>query len=275
MLVGAKVKRIPLERYVRGVIGEEMSSDWPAAALEAQAVASRTYALTAHAGGSQFDVYSDSRSQVYRGAAAESPATDAAVAATAGQILLYEGRPAISYYFASSGGMTESVQDAFPGTDRRALAGRRRSIPMKKSPRAGSSRSPSPPPHGACEASSRAPSGASRCCSRGASPRVILARVLGSAAAQRVSGPELAARLGLPSTWDYFDLLRGGRLVQEPDKQRPRKDLEPDPGGARKDGARLSGQLRRRGAGLLRCLAEHRRGRRHPRGLSRPIHRGP
>ena len=39
---------------------------WPLAALEAQAIASRTYALTAHAGGSRFDVYSDTRSQVYR-----------------------------------------------------------------------------------------------------------------------------------------------------------------------------------------------------------------
>ena len=52
VLVGSKVKRVPLERYVRGVVSAEMPSSWPAAALEAQAVASRTYALTAHAGGS-------------------------------------------------------------------------------------------------------------------------------------------------------------------------------------------------------------------------------
>ena len=45
---------------------------WPR--CEAQAVASRTYALTAHAGGSRFDVYSDTRSQVYRGVAAETAA---------------------------------------------------------------------------------------------------------------------------------------------------------------------------------------------------------
>ena len=64
-----------------------MPSAWPLAALEAQAIASRTYALTDHAGGARFDVYSDTRSQVYRGVAAETAQTNAAVAATAGQIV--------------------------------------------------------------------------------------------------------------------------------------------------------------------------------------------
>src|SRR5271155_6057671 len=77
-LVGSKVQTVPLERYVRGVVAAEMPSSWPLAALEAQAVASRTYALTADAGGSKFDVYSDTRSQVYRGAAAETAQTNAA-----------------------------------------------------------------------------------------------------------------------------------------------------------------------------------------------------
>ena len=66
VLINGKVHRIPLESYVRGVVAAEMPSSWPMSALEAQAVASRTYALTAHAGGSSFDVYSDARSQVYR-----------------------------------------------------------------------------------------------------------------------------------------------------------------------------------------------------------------
>ncbi len=53
VLIGSTVKTLPLETYVRGVISAEMPASWPAAALEAQAVAVRTYALTAHAGGSQ------------------------------------------------------------------------------------------------------------------------------------------------------------------------------------------------------------------------------
>ena len=46
VLEGSKVVKVPLERYVRGVVAAEMPSSWPMAALEAQAIASRTYALT-------------------------------------------------------------------------------------------------------------------------------------------------------------------------------------------------------------------------------------
>ena len=113
----SKVQAVPLERYVRGVVSAEMPAEWPLAALEAQAIASRTYALTAHAGGSRFDVYSDTRSQVYRGVAAETAHTNAAVAATAGQIVTYAGKPAITYFFASSGGITENVQNGFLGAE--------------------------------------------------------------------------------------------------------------------------------------------------------------
>ncbi len=100
---------------MRGVVGAEMPTSWPLAALEAQAVASRTYALTDHAGGAHFDVYADTRSQVFLGTKAQSAQTNAAVTATAGQVVTYGGRPAITYFFASSGGATEDVQNAFLG----------------------------------------------------------------------------------------------------------------------------------------------------------------
>src|SRR5262249_39914405 len=74
-LMGGRAKRARPERYVRGAGPAEVSSSWRAAAREARVAASRTYALTDHAGGSRFDVYSDPRSQVYRGAAAETAAT--------------------------------------------------------------------------------------------------------------------------------------------------------------------------------------------------------
>ena len=60
-------------------------------------------------------MYSDTRSQVYLGVAAETAQTNAAVAATAGQIVTYDGQPAITYYFASSGGMTENIENSFLG----------------------------------------------------------------------------------------------------------------------------------------------------------------
>ena len=216
VLVGSKVKRVPLERYVRGVIGVEMSPSWPAAALEAQAVASRTYALTAHAGGSRFDVYSDTRSQVYRGAAAESAATNAAVAATAGQILLYGGKPAITYFFASSGGMTESVQYGFPGAESEPWL-----VGVVDPFEGASSRWKVEMPFAAAAKRLRGLFKGSfhgiEVRKRGASPRILSARVLGTAAASVVDGPTLAARLGLRSTWDYFDVRDGSSLRQEPD----------------------------------------------------------
>ena len=61
-------------------------------ALEAQAVAARTYAITTSVGGGGFDLYDDTRSQMYGGVGAETAATDAAVQATSGQIVTYHGR---------------------------------------------------------------------------------------------------------------------------------------------------------------------------------------
>ena len=122
VLEGSKVMDVPLERYVRGVVAAEMPSSWPMAALEAQAIASRTYALTSDAGGSRFDVYSDTRSQMYLGTAAETATTNAAIAATAGQIVEYAGQPAITYYFASLWGHDRGQRELVPRLDARAVA---------------------------------------------------------------------------------------------------------------------------------------------------------
>ena len=216
VLVGAKVEKVALERYVRGVVSAEMPSSWPAAALEAQAIASRTYALTADAGGSRFDVYSDTRSQMYRGVAAETASTNAAVAATAGQVVTYAGQPAITYYFASSGGMTEDAQDSFLGsTPEPWLLGVADAYETTASDWT----------HSMTFAAATARlqglvKGAFRgieVLTRGVSPRIVSAEVLGSRGATSVSGPELAARLGLSSTWAYFSVKSGTRLTREPD----------------------------------------------------------
>jgi stage II sporulation protein D len=110
------VNALDLEDYVRGVISAEMPSGWAPEALKVQAVAARTYAITTTVNRGAFDVYSDTRSQMYRGMAAETASTNAAVAATHGQIVTYNGAPAITYFAASSGGYTEDIQDAWPGS---------------------------------------------------------------------------------------------------------------------------------------------------------------
>jgi stage II sporulation protein D len=110
------VDAVGVDDYVRGVISAEMPSGWSAQALRAQAVAARTYAITSDVGGAAFDLYPDTRSQMYKGVAAETPATDAAVAATRGQVVTDHGDPVITYFFASSGGHTENIEDAWPGS---------------------------------------------------------------------------------------------------------------------------------------------------------------
>jgi stage II sporulation protein D len=102
-----------LESYVQGVVAGEMPFTWPAEALEAQAVAARSYALANLLKGRPYDLYSDPRSQVYLGVAGEKPSTTQAVAATAGEVVLYGGRIATTYYFSTSGGKTASAQDVF------------------------------------------------------------------------------------------------------------------------------------------------------------------
>ena len=70
---------LPLEQYLYGVVPAEMPSAWAPEALKSQAVAARSYALATRQVGAPFDVYSDTRSQMYLGIASETPATNAAV----------------------------------------------------------------------------------------------------------------------------------------------------------------------------------------------------
>jgi stage II sporulation protein D len=109
------VDAVGLDDYVRGVISAEMPAAWSPEALKVQAVAARTYAITSNVGGKAFDLYPDTRSQMYRGVAAETASTDAAVGATRGQIVTYRGYPAVTYFFNSSGGYTENIENVWPG----------------------------------------------------------------------------------------------------------------------------------------------------------------
>ncbi len=106
------VNSVTIEAYVRGVVSSEMPHDWPLEAVKAQAVAARSYAL-AHKRGGTFDVFDDTRDQVYGGILAETPVGDQAVAGTARQVLLYDGQVATTYFFSSSGGRTAAITDVF------------------------------------------------------------------------------------------------------------------------------------------------------------------
>lgn len=117
ILSGAKadvVNELPLEAYLRGVVPMEMPSSWPVAARQAQTIAARSYAaVRIRPGTSTFDVYDDTRSQVYRGVRAEAAAADAVIAETA-NLVLYSGTAIASALFHSTGGgATENNENVY------------------------------------------------------------------------------------------------------------------------------------------------------------------
>jgi len=104
------VNEIDVEQYLRGM-GEIREPGWPAAALQTQAIAARTYAL--RSGGAT--LCSTDQCQVYLGQTAEYGAMDAAVNATRGQVVRYRGGLADTVYSANGGGFTATSEEGFGG----------------------------------------------------------------------------------------------------------------------------------------------------------------
>ena len=95
-----------MEEYLYAVVPSEMPSSWPAAALQAQAIAARTYAF-ANLGSYNrrgFDLMGSVASSAYNGVTSENSAVRRAVDATRGQILTYNDKPISAFYSANSGG---------------------------------------------------------------------------------------------------------------------------------------------------------------------------
>ena len=114
------INDLSLDDYVAGI--REVPSSWPMEALKAQAVAARTYALwelqSGHWQKFGYDVCATTDCQVYDGLVATSgqngPRWAAAVKATSGQVLLYQGKPALARYHSSDGGKTLANETVFP-----------------------------------------------------------------------------------------------------------------------------------------------------------------
>ncbi len=104
------VNTLALEDYLVSVVSAECPGTWHAAALEAQAVASRSYALANLRPHAAFDLYPDDRSQNYHGLARYLPTAAAAVAATQGRVLRYRGRVVDALFSAANGGLTSVPQ---------------------------------------------------------------------------------------------------------------------------------------------------------------------
>ena len=102
------VNVVSLDYYLRGVVPREALSSWRPAALQAQAVAARTYSVfhRSRAARKAYDLCDTTSCQVYGGYDSEKASTNKAVAATAGQIRLSKGKPIIAEFSSSNGGAT-------------------------------------------------------------------------------------------------------------------------------------------------------------------------
>jgi stage II sporulation protein D len=105
----AVVNTLMVDEYLYGVIPLEVSRAWPAAMLAAQAIVARTYALSRRAPARPYDLVADSSDQVYGGRSVETPATNAAVDATTGAVVTFNGAIASVFYMACCGGHTEDA----------------------------------------------------------------------------------------------------------------------------------------------------------------------
>ncbi len=246
---------VSLEDYIRGVVAGEMPSSWHQEALRAQAVAARTYAIATRKDGDGFDHYADTRSQVYIGMAGEQESTNTAVGATRGEIVTYKGKPIVTYYFSTSGGRTEDVENSFLGADPSPWL---RSV---EDPFEGDS-----PRHTWTRRMSLSTADKRlgnlvkgklrriRVLSRGSSPRVVRAQVIGSRGKRSVSGPTLRSKLGLYDTWARFTVITatakrgdGNAPKQQKGKSGPGTGgAAPSAGAASTARARVAGTIRGR-----------------------------
>ena len=108
------INELPLEAYLRGVVPAEMPSTWPLEARIAQTIAARSYAAYGlHPATGTFDVYDDTRSQVYGGVRREGAAADSVIVATAGQVLRRGSAIVNALFHSTAGGATENNENAF------------------------------------------------------------------------------------------------------------------------------------------------------------------
>jgi stage II sporulation protein D len=105
------VTTLDVDAYLAGVVPIEASPGWPPAALQAQAIVARTYALAKRTLSRPYDVIDAESDQRWGGLAAEHPATTAAVDATRGLLLTYGGGPASVFYSSCCGGHTADAAE--------------------------------------------------------------------------------------------------------------------------------------------------------------------
>jgi len=203
------INALPVEQYVKGVVPNESPPSWPAAELQAQAIESRSFALTAGVDGNGFDLYGDTRSQVYDGLSSETAATNAATNATRGQVVTYGGKIAETYFSACSGGYTESIQNVFFGPAVPYLTGVPDPYdyycPLHNWTLKFSGPEISAKLGGYLDGKLKQVV----ITKRGVSPRIVAAKLIGTGGVTTVTGEQIEVALGAYSTWMSFQKVTG------------------------------------------------------------------
>ncbi len=222
------VNVVPLEYYLYGVVGKEMSPSWHAEALKAQAVAARTYAVSHrnYFKSRGFDMTDDTRSQVYGGINAEAPSITRAVDATSGEILTYKGKAIDAIFCASAGGWTENSENVWGSAVPylRGVSDRSQDMPAytwsvattpEKLAASLKSAGKSVGPIRSITLSplAKRPMSVS---DRGVSGRVVSMTITGKSGQITVTGNTFQSILGLKST--LFDVYQGNGMPPDPDK---------------------------------------------------------
>ncbi len=199
------VNHLGIETYLASVVGSEMPHRWPLPALQAQAVAARTYALRQRGKAGDFDVKATVSSQVYRGVESETPSTIEAVESTRSLVLVHAGRLINAVFHSSSGGATEPSGEVW-----------RNQLPYLVSVADHDQHSPV---HrwnkrfddDALRDLFRETGGVKRLqvLKKSSTGRVRTARVQGPRGSLVLTGRELRKRLGLKSTMVQFELING------------------------------------------------------------------
>jgi SpoIID/LytB domain protein len=114
------VNFVPLETYLRGVVPHEIGYNAPYAAVQAQAVLARTYALASRHRFTtdNYELCADTQCQVYRGLEDTTPTADNAIADTSGKVLTYNNKVVDALYSSTTGGITANYNDIWDGQER-------------------------------------------------------------------------------------------------------------------------------------------------------------
>ncbi|MCC5896329.1 MAG: SpoIID/LytB domain-containing protein [Phormidium sp. BM_Day4_Bin.17] len=120
------VNTVPIETYLRGVVPHEIGPNAPYAAVEAQAIIARTYALrNLHRFAiDEYELCADTHCQVYWGLDNTVSRADQAIAATSGLVLTYNNEPIDALYSSTTGGVTSPFEDVWLGESRPYLVAR-------------------------------------------------------------------------------------------------------------------------------------------------------